>query len=91
MVALSELQQRRDGHSQMYDQTDTSGFYKNDGSLLHAPNFVDAPTYQLNRGEKDNYSYPIHGWYWFDDIESAANFFGIQLPNQEESSNEFNF
>lgn len=89
MDALSELQQRRDGLSQMYDQTDTSGFYKNDGGLLHAPNFVDAPTYQLNREDKDKYTYPVNGWYWFDNIQDAANYFGIELP--EEENNEFNY
>jgi hypothetical protein len=75
----------------MLNQNDTSGFYSNNGGLLCAPNFVDAPTYQLNRGDKDTYTYPVNGWYWFDSIEEAANFFGIELPKEEENKGEQNY
>jgi hypothetical protein len=54
------------------------GFYKNDeGQLLYAPNFVNAPTYVLIKEEKDNYVYPIEGWYWFSDREEAVSALGI--------------
>lgn len=47
---------------------DTSGFYKQneDGDWMYAPNFVYAPNYTLLKEEKDNYNYPIDGWFWFD-------------------------
>lgn len=47
---------------------DTSGFYKRDpgGDLLHAPNFVYAPTFTLDRDAHATYDYPIDGWVWVD-------------------------
>ena len=27
--------------------------------------------------EKDIYTYPVQGWYWFDTIEEAYEFFGL--------------
>lgn len=55
----------------MTDQ-DTSGFYKRDGDLLYAPNFVYGPNnFELIREFKDSYQYPRDGWWWFDSIEDA--------------------
>ena len=55
---------------------DTSGFYRlRDDKLTHAPNAVRAPTYDLFRKDKDSYTYPVHGWYWFDSEEDAKAFF----------------
>jgi hypothetical protein len=53
---------------------DTSGFYKQDenGVWLYAPNFVYAPNFELLRENKDNYTYPIDGWVWFDEIPEEA-------------------
>lgn len=60
---------------------DTSGFYKNeDGNLLTGPNFVLSGSYNLYRDEKDTYTYPVGGWYWFDTIEEACAFFEIEIP-----------
>lgn len=55
---------------------ETSGFYKLDnGQILYAQQFVEAPDYSLKASEKDSYTYPINGWYWFDSEEEAkANF-----------------
>lgn len=64
----------------MSDQVDTSGFYNNNNGFLYAPNFIDSPTCSLNRNEKDTYNYPIDGWYWFNTVEEAAKFFGIEWP-----------
>lgn len=51
---------------------DTSGFYKfQDDEWQYAPNFVYAPTYTLLREEKDTYTYPIHGWIWYEEAPSA--------------------
>jgi len=69
--------------------TDTSGFYKFDGSLLYGPNFVLNKEFELRRESKDNNTYPVDGWYWFDSEEQARTFLKIPLPDQQ-SSVEFN-
>jgi hypothetical protein len=58
----------------------TAGFYKNDEEVLYAPTLVYNINYTLNNDLKDTYNYPVDGWYWFDDIESAYSFFNKQLP-----------
>ncbi len=55
----------------------TSGFYKLDGDLLYGPNFVLNANYELYKEEKDAHTYPVDGWYWFDDEEQARVFFGM--------------
>lgn len=47
----------------------TAGFYKQneDGDWIYAPNFVYAPTYILEKDLKDTYTYPVDGWYWYDE------------------------
>lgn len=58
---------------------DTSGFYKLDGGLLYGPNFVFGPyqTYELRRETHTEHTYPVDGWYWFDNETDAKNFFNI--------------
>jgi hypothetical protein len=58
----------------------TSGFYKKDIDIVYAPNLVYNINYTLNADLRDDYTYPIDGWYWFDSIESAYLFFDEQLP-----------
>jgi hypothetical protein len=58
---------------------DTSGFYKLDGSLLYGPNYVLNANYELRRETRDDHSYPIDGWYWFDTEEEARLFFDLPL------------
>jgi hypothetical protein len=58
---------------------DTSGFYKLDGSLLYGPNYVLNAHYELRRETRDDHSYPIDGWYWFDTEEEARLFFDLPL------------
>lgn len=54
------------------------GFYKNDdGDLLHGQNYIMAGSYNLYAPEKDNYQYPIHGWYWFENEQTAREFFNL--------------
>jgi hypothetical protein len=54
------------------------GFYKLDNEdLLHGPNFVLSGSYNLYAENKDNYTYPIGGWYWFDAESTARVFFGL--------------
>lgn len=60
---------------------ETSGFYKNDdGMILYGPNYVEGGSYNIYRQNKDEYNYPISGWYWFDSKEEAYSFWGIPLP-----------
>jgi hypothetical protein len=62
---------------------DTSGFYKLDGELLYGPNFVLNKDYELRRGTKDQQTYPVDGWYWFDTEAEAKTFFDLPLePNE---------
>jgi hypothetical protein len=61
---------------------DTAGFYKVDlsGIVLYGPNYVLGPydNYRLYKEQKDTYTYPIDGWYWFDTEHSAYEFFNIE-------------
>lgn len=60
---------------------DTSGFYKNDGGIvLYGANFVLNANYELRKNKYDQYTYPVDGWYWFDDASTAYQFFGIEPP-----------
>lgn len=57
---------------------DTSGFCRVDSDLFfwRAPNFVYGPSYTLLRDEKDTYTYPTDGgWYWYDNEADAIKFF----------------
>ena len=69
-----------------------SGFYKNDdGNLLYGPNFVLNKDYELHRDKKDEYSYPIDGWCWFESENDARVYFNMnaQEDNLTDNSNEF--
>jgi hypothetical protein len=58
-----------------------AAFYRvdDDGIFHQAPNFVRAPDYDLFKEDKDTYTYPTEGgWYWFDTLEEAKQFFNIQ-------------
>lgn len=62
---------------------DTSGFYR----LYPEGLFYGKIVYGVNGGDllpenKDNYSYPMGNWYWFDSILEANQFFGIQPEEQ---------
>ena len=58
------------------------GFYKKDISrLLFAPNFVIGQNYSLDIAEKDNYTYPVNGWHWFNTEEEARTFFELPPKN----------
>ena len=61
---------------------DTSGFYKVDlsGMVMCGPNIIYGPydAYKLSRIEKDTYTYPVDGWYWFDTEQEAYESFGIE-------------
>lgn len=60
-----------------------AGFYKKEGDgLLYGPNGIYTPTSSLLKENKDDYTYPIDGWYWFDDEDSAYSFFNIDIRNK---------
>lgn len=55
-----------------------SGFYKRYGDeLVFAANTVYAPDVTLLCEEKDQYNYPVAGWYWFDSEDVARAAFGM--------------
>lgn len=68
------------------------GLYKNEnGTLLHAQVEVFAPDYHMEVSKYEEYTYPMHYWYYFETREeegegafSALNFFGIveNIENQ---------
>lgn len=58
------------------------GFYKNmDGQLVHGPNGIYAPSFTLLIDHKDEYSYPVDGWYYFDSDTEAYSFFNLTKPD----------
>jgi hypothetical protein len=58
----------------MEETINTSGFYKNDnGELLYGPNFVLNKDYELRAENKDQYTYPVDGWSWFESEEEATS------------------
>ncbi len=60
---------------------ETQGFYKNDdGMILYATSLVDAGSFLLLAEHKDEYIYPVGGWYWFNSKEEAYSFWNIPLP-----------
>jgi len=65
---------------------DTAGFYKFDGELLYAPNFVFSKDYELLKESKDTYTYPVDGWTWFNSLADANTSFGID-PKSEATTN----
>ena len=61
----------------------TSGFYKKDNEeLLYAPNIVEGNGFVLVSQDKDQYEYPVDGWYWFDSEQEANNLIKLFKYNQ---------
>ena len=61
-----------------------AGFYKLDGTLLYAQQWVRNANYELNAELKDTYTYPIEGWYWFDTLDEACSFFNLNITDYRE-------
>lgn len=52
------------------------GFYKiQNEEILYAPNIIEGDGYVLITKNKEQYEYPIDGWYWFNSQEEATLFF----------------
>ena len=69
---------------------DTSGFYTTNeqGELMHAPNYVIAPDFAIYRDQREAYTYPVHGWTWFDsEAEARAAY---NLPPVAAVASDFN-
>lgn len=63
------------------ENQNTSGFYKNDnGFLSYGKNYVLSGSYNLYKEQKESYTYPYDGWYWFDSEDQAREFFNIPKP-----------
>ena len=67
---------------------DTSGFYKLDSDLLFGANFVLNANYELRRATHDQHTYPVDGWYWFDNEEEARSAFKLPIPEINEMRQE---
>jgi hypothetical protein len=60
------------------------GFYKlEENNLVHGPNFVINANYSLYKEQKDTYTYPTDGWYWFENENEARSFFDLPLIIEE--------
>jgi hypothetical protein len=54
----------------------TQGFYKKDMTqILFSPDIVEGPTYSLASENKNDYTYPIDGWIWADNLDDAISKF----------------
>jgi len=53
------------------------GFYKLDNGSLIFGTMVTSQNYLLIIEEKDTYTLPIDGWYYFESEAEAKEFFGI--------------
>lgn len=65
-----------------------AGFYKNNfGELLYGPTFVSGPGFDINLENKDTYTYPVQGWYWFDTLDQACEFFQLDITKYQDETN----
>jgi hypothetical protein len=55
----------------------SAGFYKWENPILLFGRVVLDANYELRSEMKDEYGYPVDGWYWFDDEDQAKQFFGV--------------
>lgn len=56
------------------------GFYKKDNEqILEGENCIFTPNISMTKETKDDFTYPIEGWYWFDTKEEASVFFNIEI------------
>lgn len=63
-----------------------AGFYKQESEateLLYEPKCVRTSDHTLLAKARHEYTYPVDGWIWFDNIESAYSFHGLATPEPE--------
>jgi hypothetical protein len=46
-------------------------FYKIDNEQLISSELLEGPNFSLSEVSKDEYVYPIEGWYWFANLDEA--------------------
>ena len=59
------------------------GFYKFEKKLIYAPNSVRNVFFHIVEEMHETYTYPIEGWYWFDSLKEACDFFKLDINNLE--------
>jgi hypothetical protein len=68
------------------------GFYKKeDDVLLYGEHSVENAEYTLLIENKDQYTYPVDGWYLFDSEEKAREFFDLPLIDTNNLKNKRNY
>ena len=58
-----------------------AGFYKYDEDVFYSPDNVFTGENALLSQMKDTYNYPVDGWYWFNNPQEAATFFGFSYAS----------
>lgn len=57
-------------------------FYRLDDGVVSFGEFIDGQGYTLSIAGKDEHSYPVDGWFWFDTKEEAYESFGLEMPEE---------
>ena len=57
-----------------------SGFYKYESEQLLFGTTVLNLDYTLTVENRDDHTYPVDGWYWFESASLAREYFGIPGP-----------
>lgn len=52
--------------------------YFNYTDELFQSDFISLDGLDLTVLDKDDHTYPVEGWYWFDTLEEAKAFFNIE-------------
>jgi len=55
----------------------SAGFYRLTDRLSYATTAVYAPNITLLADDRDTYSFPVEGWYWFGSLLEAEQFFDV--------------
>ena len=50
-------------------------FFKKDESGIMSAEYVEAPSAILMEITKDEHTYPVEGWYWFETLDNAIAFY----------------
>lgn len=62
----------------------TRGFYKYQEEVLYyAPNAVYNANFNLFIQDFESYTYPVDGWYFFEDESLAREFYGLPAEDPE--------
>jgi hypothetical protein len=55
----------------------SAGFYRLTDRLSYATTAVYAPNITLLADDRDTYFFPVEGWYWFESLLEAEQFFNV--------------